>query len=155
MLIALACFGLAIVFFGRVIAVQVDELIKQVPQGLRIIVERIQANPYGLYALEQARGFDVAGSTGWVASTLALIARSTLQAVAYAVLVVFLAIYLAAEPGRYRRMCLRLAPPRRQPALAHVFDATGEVLKRWLSGQFVVMTIIGVLSGVRTLAARN
>ena len=147
-LIGLACFGLAAIFFGSVIAAQVDELIKQVPQGLRIVVERIQANPYGRYALEQARGFNVAGSTGWVASSLALIARAALQAVAYAFLVFFLAIYLAAESGRYRSMCLRLLPPRQQSALSRVFDATGEILKRWLLGQLVVMTIIGVLSGV-------
>ena len=147
-LIGLAVVGLAMTFFGSVIAGQIDELIKAVPDGFRIVVERVQANPYGRYALEQARSFDIAGSTGWIASTLGLVARSTLQALGYAFLVFFLAIYLAAEPDRYRRMCLRLLPPRRQPAVSHVFDATGDVLRRWLIGQLVVMFIIGVLSGV-------
>jgi predicted PurR-regulated permease PerM len=146
-LIGLACFGLAAVFFGSVIAAQMEDLVKEVPRGLRIFVEQIQANPYGRYALERARGFDVAGSTGWIASTLALIASSALQAGGYVFLVFFLAIYLAAEPDRYRRMCLRLLPLKRQPALSHVFDATGEILRRWLLGQLVVMIIIGVLSG--------
>ena len=147
-LIGVAVVGLAMTFFGSVIAGQIDELIKAIPDGFRIVVERVQANPYGRYALEQARSFDIAGSTGWIASTLGLVARSTLQALGYAFLVFFLAIYLAAEPDRYRRMCLRLLPPRRQPAVSHVFDATGDVLRRWLIGQLVVMFIIGVLSGV-------
>ena len=147
-LIGLAVISLAMIFFGSVIAGQIDALIKQVPEGFRIVVERIQAYPYGRYALEQARSFDIAGSTGWIASTLALVTRSTLQALAYAFLVFFLAIYLAAEPDRYRRMCLRLLPRKRQPAVSHVFDATGDILKRWLIGQLIVMTIIGVLSGL-------
>jgi predicted PurR-regulated permease PerM len=147
-LIGLALFGLAGLFFGSVIAAQVDELIRQIPQGLDIALSRIKTYPLGRYALEQARGFDVAGSTGWVASTLALMAQSALQAIAYAFLVIFLAIYLAAEPQRYRSMCLRLLPPSRQPAMSRVFDATGNILQRWLVGQIIVMTIIGVLSGV-------
>jgi len=147
-LIGLTLVGLAMIFFGSAIAAQVDNLIKVIPEGFRIVVERVQANPYGRYALAQARSFDIAGSTGWIAATLGLIASSTLQALVYAFLVFFLAIYLAAEPERYRRMCLRLLPPKRQPAVSHVFDATGDVLRRWLIGQLIVMLIIGVLSGV-------
>jgi predicted PurR-regulated permease PerM len=146
-LIGLAVVGLGMTLFGSVLKDQIDNLIKEVPQGLRIVVERIQSNPYGLHALEQAKSFDIAGSTGWIASTLALIARAALQTFAYAFLVFFLALYLAAQPDRYRRMCLRLLPPRRQAALSRVFDATGEILRRWLIGQLLVMTIIGVLSG--------
>lgn len=146
-LVGLAVVGVAVTFFGSVVAGQINDLIKEVPQGFRIVVERIQATPYGLQALEQAKSFNVAGSTGWIASALALIARSAAQAVAYVFLVFFLAIYLAAQPDRYRRMCLRLLPPRRQAALSGVFDATGEILRRWLLGQLVVMATIGVLSG--------
>jgi predicted PurR-regulated permease PerM len=146
-LVGAAVVGVAVTFFGAVIAGQINDLIKEIPQGFRIAVERIQATPYGVYALEQAKTFNVAGSTGWIASTLALIARSAAQAVAYVFLVFFLAIYLAAQPDRYRQMCLRLLPPRRQAALSGVFDATGEILRRWLVGQLVVMAIIGVLSG--------
>jgi predicted PurR-regulated permease PerM len=73
-LVGLAVVGVAVTFFGSVVAGQINDLIKEVPQGFRIVVERIQATPYGLYALEQAKSFNVAGSTGWIASTLALIA---------------------------------------------------------------------------------
>jgi predicted PurR-regulated permease PerM len=146
-LLGLAAVGLAMTLFGSIIAGQIDDLMKGIPQGFRIVVERIQASPFGRYALEQARSFDIAGSTGWIASSLALFARSALQALAYAFLVFFLAIYLAAQPTWHRRMLLRLLPPRRQAALSRVFDATGDILRRWLVGQFIVMAIIGVLSG--------
>jgi predicted PurR-regulated permease PerM len=146
-LVGMAVVGVAVTFFGGIIAGQINDLIKQVPEGFRIAVERVQATPYGLYALEQAKSFDVAGSSGWIASTLALIARASAQAVAYAFLLFFLAIYLAAQPERYRQMCFRLLPRKRQAALSGVFDATGDILRRWLIGQLIVMTIIGVLSG--------
>jgi predicted PurR-regulated permease PerM len=147
-LVGLAGFGLAIAFFGAVIAGQINDLVKEVPKGFQIVMERVQANAFGRYALEQAKSFDVAGQTGWIARTFALIARSTVEGVAYAALIIFVSIYLAAEPERYRRLCLRLLPPERQPAVSRVFDATGKVLQRWLLGQLVVMIIIGVLSGI-------
>ena len=146
-LVGLTGFGLAIAFFGAVIAGQINDLVKEVPKGFQIAMERVQANAFGRYALEQAKGFDVAGQTGWIARTFALIAR-TVEGVAYAALIIFVSIYLAAEPERYRRLCLRLLPPERQPAVSRVFDATGKVLQRWLLGQLVVMIIIGVLSGI-------
>ena len=146
-LVVLAGFGLAIVFFGSVIAGQINDLVKEVPKGFQIIMERVQANPFGRHALEQAKSFDVAGQTGWIARTFALIARSTMEAVGYAALIIFVSIYLAAEPERYRRLCLRLLPAEQQPAVSRVFNATGEVLRRWLLGQIIVMIVIGVLSG--------
>ncbi len=147
-LVFLGIFGGALWFFGTVIADQVDEIAQQAPAGLRILAERLQAHPYGRYALAQARDLGSAGATGWVGSVLTVVMRSLSRGLAYALLTFFVAIYLAVQPERYRRLCLRLIPaPYRGPA-ERLFAQTANILERWLLGQLVVMATIGVLSGI-------
>jgi predicted PurR-regulated permease PerM len=66
----------------------------------------------------------------------------------YAVLTFFVAIYLAAQPERYRRLCLRLAPPDYRARFTRLFDQTANILERWLLGQLTVMVTVGILSGI-------
>ena len=147
-LLFLGSLGLALWFFGTVIAAQVDEIASQVPEGLRVLVEKLQAHPYGRYALAQVRDVGAAGATGWAGSTLAAVMRSVTRGLGYAVLTFFVAIYLSAQPERYRRLCLRLVPPGYRMRFERLFDETANILERWLLGQLSVMVTIGVLSGI-------
>jgi predicted PurR-regulated permease PerM len=140
-------------FFGTVAAGQVDEVALQVPAGLRLLVERLDSYPYGHFALEQARGAG-AGATGWAASMLASVAGSLAAGIGYAALTFVVAIYLAAQPDLYRRLCLRLLPRRLWPRTEALFDRTGDILTRWMLGQLVVMVTIGTLSGIGLWALR-
>jgi predicted PurR-regulated permease PerM len=143
-----ATLGLALWFFGSVVADQLDEVAQQVPAGLRMLLERLQAHPYGRYALEQARGISAAGATAWMASALAALGGALARGLGYAMLTFFMAIYLAAQPELYRRLCVRLTPPVYRPRTEQLFDDTADVLRRWLIGQLVVMLTIGILSGI-------
>jgi predicted PurR-regulated permease PerM len=147
-LLIFVAFSAAFWFFGSIIDTQIDELTRQVPQGLQLFFDRVQSHPYTRYVLEQARGLDVAGATGWVATTLANFARTLVQGLGYAVVSLFVAIYLAAQPQQYRRLVLRLIPLGYASRAEKLFDKTGDVLRRWLIGQLVVMAVIGTLSGI-------
>src|SRR5262245_37458529 len=59
-----------------------------------------------------------------------------------------IAIYLAAEPQRYRSGLLRLLPTPMHRRASELFDAIADILRRWLSGQLAVMATVGVLSGL-------
>jgi predicted PurR-regulated permease PerM len=76
------------------------------------------------------------------------ILTSTLAAFAGIVLVIFLAVYIAAEPDLYRRGILLLFAPRTRVRLAPVLDAIGTNLRRWLSTQALAMLVIGVVTTV-------
>jgi predicted PurR-regulated permease PerM len=147
-LLFVGSFGLALWFFGTVVAEQMDEIAQQVPEGLRMVVERLQAHPYGRYALAQARDIGPVGATGWVASALAVVMRSLTRGLGYAILTFFVAIYLAAQPERYRRLCLRLIPAHYRTQADRLFTETANILERWLLGQLIVMVSIGILSGI-------
>jgi len=134
-------------FFGSVAAAQLNEVAQQAPAGLKMLIGRLQEHPYGRYALEQLRGAGAVGGAGWAASILAAIVQGLALGTAYAALTFFAAIYLAAQPDLYRRMCLKLLPQVYHGPVDTVFDRTALILRRWLAGQFLVMIVIGVLSG--------
>jgi predicted PurR-regulated permease PerM len=106
------------------------------------------SHSYGRQLLDQVRGANVVGATGWATSTFAAVGGQITRALGYAVIALFVAIYLAGQPERYRHLCLRLVPPAHRPTVEHLFGVTGHVLERWLLGQFVVMATIGILTGI-------
>jgi predicted PurR-regulated permease PerM len=147
-IVALASFAVVGWFFGSVIGNQVDELVRQVPVGLRQLSAGVEANPYARYVLEQARGMGASGVTGWAATALANLAGSLARGLASGVVMFLLAIYIAAQPQRYRQLVLRLVPGDYACRTEKLLDQSENVLRRWLGGQLVVMAAIGVLSGI-------
>lgn len=138
----------ALVFFGAVAAGQFSELVQQVPRGLHIALDWLDAQPYGTYVLTQARGIAPADVTGAAGHAVAIGAQALVATLGYGLLTFLIAIYLAAQPHLYRRFCLRLVPPTHRAKAERLLDQTGDVLLRWLLGQFIVMLTIGTLSGL-------
>jgi predicted PurR-regulated permease PerM len=83
--------------------------------------------------------------------TLAKVAKGTFSvfgAVADVAMVLFLAVYLAADPRTYRRGALALVPAPARPKVGAALDAAGEMLHKWLVGQLGAMATVGILIGV-------
>lgn len=147
-LVFLVALAAALSFFGTVAAGQFGELARQVPLGSKIALDWLRQQPYGPYILTQARGIAPADVTGMAGRAAAIIVQSTVTTAGYAILVFLVAIYLAAQPELYRRLLLRLVPPGRRAIAARLYEQTGQLLLRWLLGQFIVMLTIGTLSGL-------
>jgi predicted PurR-regulated permease PerM len=147
-LLALCVFGAALWVFGATVAVQLGDVIEAAPAGFKLFMAWLTGQPYGREMLDQLRGANVVDATGWATSLVTAAAGLLTQVIGYAVIALFVAIYLAAQPERYRHLCLRLVPPAHRPVVAHLFGVTGHVLQRWLVGQGLVMLTIGVLSGI-------
>ncbi len=71
---------------------------------------------------------------------------STLAVVAAILLVLFVTIYVAVDPGLYQRGALRLLPPRNRERAAVVLGAIGATLRKWLVTQLIAMVVIGVVT---------
>jgi predicted PurR-regulated permease PerM len=147
-LLALCVFTAALWIFGSTIAAQLDDVVQSAPAGFKLFMAWMTANPYGKQVLDQLRGANVMGATGWATSIVATAGGLLTRGLGYAFVALFVAIYLAVQPERYRHMCLRLVPPPGRPVAEALFGAIGAVLQRWLAGQMVVMTAIGVLTGL-------
>lgn len=70
----------------------------------------------------------------------------TVEALGGILIVVFLSIYLAADPQLYRRGVLALIPDRRRAQGAIVMDRVADVLRKWLVTQLIAMVVIGAVS---------
>ncbi len=131
---------------GEQLAVQLRQLTELLPGGADDVREWLERTPFGAWVVELSqRGLEVAQGS---LSGLARFASTTFGAVANGVLITFLALYLAADPGLYRRGLVTLVPHSGRSRVAAALDATGEVLKRWLMGQLVAMMTVGAITGI-------
>jgi len=72
----------------------------------------------------------------------------TVEALGGVLIVVFLSIYLAADPQLYRRGVLALIPHRRRGQAAVVMDRVASVLRKWLVTQLIAMLVIGAVTTI-------
>lgn len=77
---------------------------------------------------------------------------STLAVVAGLVLIIFLAIYLAIDPGLYRRGLIRIVPKRSRPRADKMLTSIAGTLRKWLVTQLIAMVVIGVVTTLVLLA---
>jgi len=73
---------------------------------------------------------------------------NTLAAFASFVLLIFLAMYIGAEPDVYRGWLLSVVPAASRAHTRIVFDGISAVLRKWLVTQLVAMIVIGTVSFV-------
>jgi predicted PurR-regulated permease PerM len=73
---------------------------------------------------------------------------NTLAAFASFVLLIFLAMYIGAEPDVYRGWLLSVVPATSRAHTRLVFDGISTVLRKWLVTQLVAMVVIGTVSFV-------
>ena len=88
------------------------------------------------------------GQAGRLKAMALGILTSTLAAFGGLVLVLFLAVYIAAEPDLYRHGLLLLFKPPTRKRLEPVLTAIAEKLRRWLGTQAFAMLIIGTVTTI-------
>ena len=72
--------------------------------------------------------------------------RGTLNVLVNAFIIVFIGIYGAAAPGPYIDGVVRLVPPSHRPRAREILHAIGRALRWWLTGRFIMMMIVGLLT---------
>lgn len=77
---------------------------------------------------------------------------STVAVFAGLLLVIFLAIYVAADPNTYRRGLLFLVPARSRERAETIIHAVTVMMRRWLVTQLIAMIVIGLASTIVLLS---
>src|SRR5205085_885924 len=95
------------------------------------------------------------GQGGEAASAAAKVGQAALPALAAivegasaVVLVIVLGAFLVAAPAAYRRGVRALVPREREGVFDEGWDRVGNVLRRWVGGILVSMTLMGTLTGI-------
>ncbi|HKW49028.1 MAG TPA: AI-2E family transporter [Gemmatimonadaceae bacterium] len=86
----------------------------------------------------------IAGATRYLFPFLS----STLEVLGGLLIILFLAIYIGADPDLYHRGLMQLFPRRARDRAGEVLSAMATVLRRWLVTQLIAMVVIGTVTTV-------
>lgn len=146
LLVAAAGLGLAAWKLASNLDEQFRDLGRKLAESGHKIEERLDRHEWGRKLVDNAKQMQSppAGNAEMFGRFTRFFS-STLGGVVDAVIILFIGVYLAADPATYRSGLIRLFPPAKRERTAEVVDELGGTLRRWLVGQVAVMTIVGVL----------
>ena len=132
--------------FGSQVSEQMAELTRRVPEAVRKLRDWTATQPMGSVltdTMQQARG-----NSGEALKGITRFASNTVGALANALLIFFLALYLALEPRLYIEGALRLVPLSSRDNTRQALHAAGRALHKWLLGQGIAMLGVGIATGI-------
>ncbi|HEX6287780.1 MAG TPA: AI-2E family transporter [Herpetosiphonaceae bacterium] len=151
---SLAVVGVALLLLlglgGRLIAPRIGEqftqLTQQLPQAWQQFRETIEQYSWGRQLLEQAQQPDqVASGTSGIFAQVGRVFSGTFDTIANIVIILFIGVYLAANPQLYTRGIIRLVPQHKRPRAREVLHVMGYTLRWWLLGRAIAMVAIGMM----------
>ncbi|MBA2666313.1 MAG: AI-2E family transporter [Trueperaceae bacterium] len=134
---------------GEQVVMQFAALVEDLPailERLQGTLDRMPGSEWLSARIAAAEPGDIAGIgvisqvTDAVGGAMAVLIRI--------VFVVFLALFLAAAPKRYRDGLVRLAPPRGQRRMRQVLSQLAITIQGWILGQMASMLLVGILATV-------
>jgi predicted PurR-regulated permease PerM len=125
------------------LAAQLAALSRTLPESLDRLREFLAQRDWGRLLLEQTpRAAEAAASQVGDVSRLGGLVSGASGLVVAAVLVLFVGLFVAAEPGLYREGALHLVPPGHRRRAAQALEAVGYNLRWWLVGQGALMAVM-------------
>ncbi|MDQ3649182.1 MAG: AI-2E family transporter [Acidobacteriota bacterium] len=129
------------------IAEQVDQLSETVPRSVARLQQSITRYGWGRRLLEQVPPIeDMMPRTRDVVSRATGVFSTTLGVVANLFIVLFIGLYLAADPRLYTGGLLHLVPLKKRQRASEVVETLGYTLRWWLIGTAASMLVVGVLT---------
>lgn len=135
-----ALLALALWLTGEPLAEQLRHLRERLPAAFDALSKWLDNSALGLSLVDVWNNLKAAG-VPWTG--VATAATLTITVLADAVLILAMGIYLAADPGLYRRGVVRLMPLHYRERVDEALLAAGEGLQRWLMGQAISMLFVG------------
>jgi predicted PurR-regulated permease PerM len=126
------------------ISTQTDELFQQLPKAWESLLASLRRTEWGRALAHPPQ---VEESIAVMSNATGLLAIA-LHNVALFAIVVFVGLYIAADPAPYYSGLLRLVPPRRRRRATEVAQVVEQALRRWLLSRFVAMGIVGSVTAV-------
>jgi predicted PurR-regulated permease PerM len=126
---------------------QADQLATELPAALRELRGWFEQREWGRWLLGRAEPDQMADGGALVDQATGVL-LTTISALAAILIILFVGLYVAAQPSLYQRGLRRLVPVAgRHRADAVLFEVTS-VLRWWLIGKILSMVLVGVLTTV-------
>ncbi|MRG96573.1 AI-2E family transporter [Polyangium spumosum] len=125
------------------IAAQVDVLVQRVPEAAGRLGGWLERYEWGRGLISWGSAFSMPAPRRTLSGATSVLSTSAGIATSFVVFL-FVGLFLAADPGVYRRGVLRLFPVARRARARVIFDEVGQTLGRWLLGKLFSMAVVGV-----------
>lgn len=145
MVLLVALIAAAVRFFAPSIVEQANELARQLPDVVSQLRERVAKLPWADPLLSRLAPQDLLPGEAGLATTAV---TATFGALGNFVLILFIGIYGALDPERYRKGLRALLAPSMRARGDAVMDNAARTLRDWLTAQLMAMGLIGVLTGL-------
>jgi predicted PurR-regulated permease PerM len=121
---------------------ELNQLAIRLPMELHRLRSELEQTSWGKPVIESFdSGSAIAGRVFGVATTAVDVGVAL-------VVVLFIGLYTAADPGVYRRGALSLVPPARRPRIDACLANVAFVLRWWLVGRIISMTVIAAMTAL-------
>ncbi len=144
LIVTVAAIGIA----GSRIASETDNLASTLQDTWTQLRERADQYEWSKQLLSQSEGgYLTKIPEGWLGQITGAFGV-TLGAMSSGLLVLFVAIFVAADPKLYRRGLILLVPPRYRGRGEEVLDELGVKLRWWFIGQLFSMVVVGTSTAI-------
>ena len=137
---------LAVWTAGPTLAQQIAQLALSIAAGATTLTARLASFVNHTAFLEKIDLVQLLGNfmSQWgIATGATSVALSLFGLFSAGLIVLFFGVYLAADPHTYVNLLARLAPEDRRDAVLALMYETGDLLRRWLIGQSITMSVVG------------
>ncbi len=153
----LAIFSVFIALFGHELVSQLEDLKAMVPQAVDYLHQALKGYPTAyewlssrdwVIELRNDPAAFLAQFSEGAMSHLPSYVGGVLSGIGNLVIIMILGLFLAISPQVYRHSFIALVPKDNRDKAAYLLERSYRAMQQWLVGQFVVMSFVGVTTGV-------
>lgn len=145
----LALISLGCILLGPRFAAEITQLAETLPHSVEQLKQTLRAVPGGEALIDALKGPDGEIRFGGdLFSRFTGVASRTLSILTNIILVLFAAIFLAADPDLYKRGLVALVPKDKSDRAGEVLDASASALWKWLMGKFIAMLFVATFVSI-------
>ncbi|SDY89385.1 Predicted PurR-regulated permease PerM [Citreimonas salinaria] len=143
-LLLIGVLAAAVVAFAPAAVTQFNQLNEEIPSAIEELRGWIEQFAWGERLLDSANPAGLVSGGGGSAAATAV--TSTFGALGNFIIMLFIGLYGALDPGSYRRGLVALLAPSVRERGDEVLGKAGSTLQNWLIAQLMAMTVVGVLT---------
>lgn len=136
-------------FLAPRISAQIDQLTTTIPRALTVFEDYLASRSWGRAVLDQVPApQEMMNSASEMLMQAHMLFSGAFGAVINFIIILFVGMYLAAQPRLYINGVLRLLPKKKRVRGEEVFAELGRTMELWLLGKFISMTVVGSMGAL-------
>lgn len=145
----IALIGVFVIGLATTLNAHVQQLMEILPNSLSELKSQARTWPLGPQIVDRLEEGQADGNAlgNWL-SQITSVLSSTFGAAVTFFFIIFLALFVAFEPGTYRKGLLLLMPPAKRPMADDLMITLRHKLNWWMLGRLVSMSLIGIATGI-------